>query len=282
MEFIALDVETANPDFASICQIGLVTFRDGQPVDQWETLVDPQDFYFDPCNVMIHGITEEDVIGAPSFTDVAGVLVEKLTGKVVVHHTHFDKSALQQAAEYFDTPPLSCTWLDTARVVRRTWQECSQCGYGLANVADMLGLTFQHHRAVEDARIAGEILLIAMQQTGRSIDDWLLRIKKPIDEQAHVIGQPGRPEGPLHGEVIVFTGALSMPRCDAARMAAEAGCDVAEGVTKHTTLLVVGDQDIQKLAGHDKSSKHRKVESLIAKGQAIRILCERDFRQMVG
>ena len=29
MIFTSMDVETANPDLASICQIGLVTFRDG-------------------------------------------------------------------------------------------------------------------------------------------------------------------------------------------------------------------------------------------------------------
>jgi len=54
-----------------------------------------------------------------------------------------------------------------------------------------------------------------------------------------------------------------------------------EGVTKHTTLLVVGDEDLRRLNGHEKSSKHRKVEQLIANGQPIRILCESDFRRIV-
>ena len=45
--------------------------------------------------------------------------------------------------------------------------------------------------------------------------------------------------------------------------------------------MVVGDQDIRVLAGHDKSSKHRKAEELIAKGQKIRILKESDFTELV-
>ncbi len=49
-------------------------------------------------------------------------------------------------------------------------------------------------------------------------------------------------------------------------------------VTKHTTLLVVGDQDLRKLNGQEKISKHRKAEQLIAKGQALRILGESDFK----
>ncbi|MNR51519.1 DNA polymerase III subunit epsilon [compost metagenome] len=81
----------------------------------------------------------------------------------------------------------------------------------------------------------------------------------------------------LVGDVVVFTGALSVTRSDAAYMASAAGCEVGIGVTKHTTLLVVGDQDIDRLAGMDRSAKHRKAEELIAKGQKIRILGESDF-----
>ena len=55
MDFISVDVETANPDHASICQIGIVCFRQGQQAEQWESLVNPED-YFDEMNVFIHGI----------------------------------------------------------------------------------------------------------------------------------------------------------------------------------------------------------------------------------
>jgi DNA polymerase-3 subunit epsilon len=43
---------------------------------------------------------------------------------------------------------------------------------------------------------------------------------------------------------------------------------------------VVGDQDVTRLAGHSKSSKHRKAEELIAKGVPIRILRESDFEEL--
>jgi DNA polymerase-3 subunit epsilon len=65
-------------------------------------------------------------------------------------------------------------------------------------------------------------------------------------------------------------------------MAACAGCQVTSSVNKTTTLLVVGDQDIKKLAGHEKSSKQRKAEEMIATGQHIRVLGESDFRRLVG
>jgi DNA polymerase-3 subunit epsilon len=90
------------------------------------------------------------------------------------------------------------------------------------------------------------------------------------------------PDGPLFGNVVVFTGALSVPRQEAATAAAAAGCEVATSVTKHTTRLVVGDQDIRRLAGADKSSKHRKAEELMAKGQPIRVVGESDFGQLIN
>lgn len=79
---------------------------------------------------------------------------------------------------------------------------------------------------------------------------------------------------------MVFTGALLKPRRQASDPAHETGAAVEPGVTKSTTLLVVGDQDLDKLAGKEKSSKHRKAEALIAKGQPIRILGEADFMSM--
>lgn len=87
----------------------------------------------------------------------------------------------------------------------------------------------------------------------------------------------GDGDGALFGEAIVFTGALLLPRRDAADRAAEAGADVLSGVTKATTMLVVGDQDIAKLNGREKSSKHLKAEKLISAGQNIRIIGETDF-----
>ena len=80
----------------------------------------------------------------------------------------------------------------------------------------------------------------------------------------------------------MFTGALSVPRREAADLAAAIGCRVDSGVTKRTTTLVVGDQDVTKLGGHNRSSKHRKAEELISAGQGIRILRESDFMVLVG
>jgi DNA polymerase-3 subunit epsilon len=280
--FVVIDVETANPRLSSICQIGVASFRGGVLEHSWESFVNPED-YFDPMNVSIHGIDEKRVESAPTWPAVYPRADRLLAGSVVVSHTPFDHSAVCRACEKYALPLNEYQWLDSARVARRAWPMFSRSGYGLSSAAEHFSISYKAHDALEDARCAGEILLRAIAETGLDVGQWVERAKQPITGSlAHSITRDGNPEGPLHGEVLVFTGALSMPRAEAADAASVAGCQVASGVTKRTTLLVVGDQDISKLAGHEKSSKHRKAEELIAKGQRIRIIGETDFRHLCG
>jgi DNA polymerase-3 subunit epsilon len=152
-------------------------------------------------------------------------------------------------------------------------------GYGLSNLAVHFGIEYQAHDALEDARCAGLLLLRAIAESGLNPEQWLTRVELPIDLVDHV-SRPNKWPGPckreansdgdLHGEILVFTGSLSIPRHEAADIAAAVGCRVDDGVTKHTTMLVVGDQDLRVLAGHNKSSKHIKAELLIANRILIR------------
>jgi len=282
VNFVEIDVETANPDLASICQVGVAAFRDGALHSTWESLVDPES-HFDALNVAVHGIDERAVRGAPKWNTIYELLVPWLQGQVVASHTAFDRAALSRACEKNGLLPHRCTWLDTARVVRRTWPAFAKKGYGLANVTKHLSIEFHHHNAKEDARAAGEILLRAIAKTGFTVEQWLDRTAKPINLLSLTpVSKSGNPDGPLFGEKLVFTGALSMPRREAADLAAAAGCEVDSGISKYTTVLVVGDQDIARLSGQEKSSKHRKAEELMAQGQRIRIIGESDFRRILS
>ena len=285
MNFVAIDVETANSDMASICQIGIAKFENGILVEEWVSLINPED-YFHFINVDIHGIDESDVTQAPKFSEVLDNLKYFLDGAVCVCHTHFDRISIAKAFQKYSIQPLNISWLDSARVARRTWEEFAWSGYGLANVCKKIGYKFNHHDALEDAKASGQVLISAIKESKLDVDMWLKRVKQPINpehsSQAAAIQRVGNPEGDLHGEVIVFTGALQILRNEAADLASKIGCNVASGVTKETTLLVVGDQDITKFGGKDKSTKHIKAEQLIAKGFSIRIIQESDFNDLIA
>jgi len=280
MEFVAIDVETANADMSSICQIGIACYNEGSLTEEWKSYIDPED-YFDEINISIHGIDESTVESSPKLSDVANQLYKYFDNHVCVCHNHFDRVAIRQAFDKYEIRHPNCTWLDSARVTRRAWEDLAWKGYGLYNVCKSLGYDFAHHDALEDAKAAGHILITAINRSGLDIDDWLKRVEQPIDPTRLTIQREGNPEGPLYGEILVFTGSLGIPRREAAEMASQIGCQVASGVTQKTTILVVGDQDIKRLVGHEKSSKHRKAENLISNGQSIRIIRETDFKELV-
>lgn len=284
MNFTAIDVETANPDMGSICQIGLAKFVGGEIVDEWSTLLDPED-YFDDVNVAIHGIAPQMVTGQPRLPAIAQALRTRLENELCVCHTHFDRVALHRGFARYRLQPIATSWLDSARVVRRTWKDLAWKGYGLASVCSRIGYEFKHHDALEDAKAAGHVLLAALRESQRDLDSWMRRVQQPIDpdrsSSGAAIQRAGNPEGDLFGEVIVFTGALELPRREAADVAASIGCQVSPNVTRETTILVVGDQEVARLAGYEKSTKHRKAERLVAAGHSIRIIRETDFRVLV-
>lgn len=172
LTFNAIDVETANSDPASICQIGIVRVRDGVIQEQLSLLVNPEAPFRD-FNVHLHGIDTNAIKDSPTLPQIYGKLRRILEGRPLVSHTAFDKGALDGAAERYGLRPIRAAWLDSSLIARRAWPGRYQHRWNLAFVAGSLGISFRHHNAVEDARAAGEILLHACQHTGLDIDGWL-------------------------------------------------------------------------------------------------------------
>ena len=284
LTFNVVDVETANVDRSSICQIGIVHVVDGEIRDQWQSLINPED-WFDPWNVGIHGIDEAAVHGCPTLPETHEELRRRLQGSVLVSHTAYDRTAFRRAMNKYGLEQLQVIWMDSARIARRAWPDrYGARGWGLANISKDLGISFRHHDAQEDARAAAHIVLRACLDTGLDIETWLQRLQQSI-RPSHSpldVKREGNPDGELYGHVLVFTGTLTIPRAEAADLAAHVGCTVAQNVTKKTTMLVVGVQDRNKLNGYEKSSKHRKAESLLEQGQEICLISEEDFFDAVG
>ncbi len=282
MNFFAVDVETANFYRGSICQIGWAVVENGAIQQSGSILIDPQQ-PFSAFNIGIHGIDESMVVGAPTFEQVKEQFRSLMSAMPIVSYGLFDQAAFALADDALLETQFApeSPWLNAQRVVRRAWPEHFGRKYNLRLVADTLGLSLTHHDAGSDAKVAAQAVLLAADRLGMSFEELFVRAYQPLSPAKYdPITYEGGDDGPLAGEVITFTGALSLTRREAAKIANELGAGVAPSTTKKTTILIVGTQDSSKIVG-DKSSKHRRAEELINDGHAIEILAESDFLKMI-
>lgn len=175
LNFNAIDVETANADPGSICQIGVVRIEAGELVESHSMLVNPE-ARFNPSNIRLHGISEATVEQSNTLPEIQAELRRLMEDMVLVSHTSFDRVAIDRALDRYGIDLIRATWLDSAAIARAAWPErCRRTGWNLAGIAGDLGITFRHHDAVEDARAAAEIVLRASLYTGIDIKGWMAR-----------------------------------------------------------------------------------------------------------
>lgn len=262
--FIALDVETANSSLASICQVGFVTFENGQIVDRWQSLINP-DCGFSNVNKGIHNISRDDVQSAPTFPEIIPYLRAHLTDQIVAAHTKFDRNAINKSLLRYCLPPIGCIWLNTSEIARRAWPQFAKKGYGLSNLADFLNIQFDHHIAIEDAQVAGEILLRALSKTDL---DWF-----DFDFTNWLETEPPKLE--TYQEIISFIGMLPFPRRYMTEIARRKGYSVKPGVSKKTTMVIIGSEE------EEKSANHHKTLELIQAGYPIKVISKMDFLNLI-
>ena len=264
-DFVVIDVETACSRVSSICQIGIVGFRDGREIFDYETLVDPRD-EFHLFNTRIHGIAEHHVVGQPTFADVHDIVHGHLSGRTTVAHSYFDKGALAAACRVHDRPAIETRWLDSVRVAQRAWPDLPS--HRLGGLAQYLGIPHKHHDALSDARAAGWVIVKAIDHTGIALDEWLAPPRKP--------GPAPRPapSGPLSGERIAI---LGEPRDGAlaCRIAALGG-RIVSAVGNTTTALVIAGRAPFAYSVRN-SGAFRRAEQYRRLGGKIRIVSEQDL-----
>jgi DNA polymerase-3 subunit epsilon len=296
-DFIAIDFETANETRGSACSIGVTQVRDGQVVAQGLTLINPET-YFNPYCSAVNGITEADVLGAPTLPDLWPTLSALLDGQLVVaHNASFDMSVLRNtAARYRLSGGPGFDVLCTYRMARATWPDFPS--YSLGYIAPALGITFEHHQAGEDAR-ACALLALAICQTlgvpglheavaahdftpGRLTPESYI----PFRDYRSLTTVDGREDvdsdHPLFGKSICFTGTLaSMVRRDAMERVTAVGCDFKTSVSKNLTYLVIGDGDFVQFADGWRTGKLQKALSLREAGGKVEIIPEKDFLHLL-
>lgn len=176
--FVALDVETACSDVASICQIGIACVSPAGAIDTWTTHVNPRT-HFSAFNIQLHGIGPEHVADAPDFAEAFAMLEPLLVRHHIIQHSSFDRRAIHGACAALGREPPPWLWGDSVRIARRAWPEfIGNGGHGLGHLKQRLDLDFEHHDAGEDARAAALVVLLAERRTGQTFDA-LLGVDRP-------------------------------------------------------------------------------------------------------
>lgn len=177
--FVALDVETANSDPASICQIGIACVGHDGSVNVFSTLVDPVQ-RFSGFNVQLHGIGPDHVMGAPRFPEVLPLISPLLQAHLIIQHSTFDSRAISGACRAGGLPDPGWRWANSVTIARRAWPEfCGNGGHGLGHLKKALTLDFAHHDAGEDAKAAAMVVLRAEAKTGMSLEDLIAAPRRP-------------------------------------------------------------------------------------------------------
>ena len=270
VDFVVVDVETACSRVSSICQIGIVGFRNGAEVFEYDTLIDPCD-EFSPFNTRIHGIGPHHVAGRPNFAAVHAIIDQHLAARVTVAHSLFDKGALGAACRVHGRPPIETKWLDSVRVAKRAWPHLSS--HRLNVLSGYLGIRHKHHDALSDARAAGLVIVKAIEHTGIELSGWL----KPANPRQGKAPAPAK-DGPLTCQRIAILGAARDGPL--ATLLAAAGARVVTSVGITSTMLVVShDQPFGRYA--HAAPAYRRALELQQDGYSIEIIAEEDLRQRI-
>jgi len=301
--YVALDVETANDFRGSICSIGLVKFQDGTIVDTYYTLINPETS-FDTFNISIHGIKPEDVADAPTFPEVRQDIFDFIGSDIVVcHFAQFDMGALNDVYNKYQLDYDDIKYICSYRLAKVAMP--GQLNYKLKNLSKTLNIQLDHHNALSDAKASGLILDHLLSANSFSdLNDFLkeyrydktgllgqrgFKRKKDAKYKDNLIYTPTEeekaamdPDHYFYGLYFCFTGKLErMTRKEANKAVALVGGVPEKGVTNHTNILVVGEQDWRVVGVDGLSSKMKKAQSLLEKGHDIEIMTENDFIKLL-
>ena len=159
MKLCGLDFETANNCSGSICAVGAALLEDGVVLERREYLVKPHkslDYISKFCRD-VHGISYEDLRKSPEFSEVWQSVKQLLISAdcVVIHNAQFDLRHLRNILSLYNLQSVSFDYIFSLQLCRYHFQEAHS--HSLNCMADMFGITFQHHDALEDAETCAKI-----------------------------------------------------------------------------------------------------------------------------
>lgn len=153
VNFVAIDFETANPQRASACAVGLARVRDGRVVKAVHWLMRPPEGCddFGQRNIEIHGITARKVVGLPRF----GAFLDRMLAGIgddplVAHNAAFDRQVFEASVAQSQLTAPELVWVDSYKLAKT--HLAGLADHRLPTTAGYFGVVLDnHHDAGADA-----------------------------------------------------------------------------------------------------------------------------------
>ncbi len=166
--YVVVDLETTGSVIGvdEIIEIGAVVMCDGQVLDELDSLV-WSDRKIPPWVARLTGISNEDLEGAPTFSDVAERLHAMIDGRVfVAHDIRFDLPFLRWEFARRGLARPAVTGVCTLQLSRMLWPDLTS--RSLPDLSRHFEISHDNpHRAAEDARATAGILQYALDDAMR-------------------------------------------------------------------------------------------------------------------
>jgi DNA polymerase III subunit epsilon len=168
--FCVVDLETTGGSAEAgsmITEIGAVKVRGGEPLGEFQTLVNPHT-EIPPFIAVLTGISNSMVADAPSIASALPAFLEFAQGCVLVaHNAPFDVGFLKHFATRQERPWPTFEVLDTAKLARRVITRDDAPNCKLSSLARLFNAsTTPNHRALADARATVDVLHGLMERLG--------------------------------------------------------------------------------------------------------------------
>lgn len=161
MNYTVFDVETANSQRDSICAIGVIRYENNRILYEKEILINPET-EFNYFNTRIHGITEQDVVNAPTFPEVWREIEGYFTDTILVAHNakSMDLCALYRTLERYNFPLVNNQYICTMELAKKIFRDDDSVQtYRLDTLSKKYGIELlHHHNALDDTKACFELL----------------------------------------------------------------------------------------------------------------------------
>ena len=296
-DYCMIDLATTghSPTWDHIIEIGAIRYSNGIAVDTFQSLVQPPSLYEDGIFIdefveQLTGITNEMLMSAPTTADAIRDFAKFLGDSIIVgYYVNYDVNFLYDRFMKYLSRPLTNDFVDVYRFARKLHPEMEH--HRLRHMLELFGLTnTKENRTISDCEVT-EICFELLQKEAiekyGSEDDFARSFKKRNRSRIKaedIVGDETEadPDNPLYHRYCAITGKLEkFSRTDAWQLIANLGGFVESGVTKKTNYLILGNNDYCASIKDGKSSKQKKAEALMLKGQDIEIIPESVFYDML-